>query len=304
VNHFVSRTDAQGKMREHFQARNTAIPTVVVLLGIGGCGKSQLALEYCQQCENDKSYSVIFWIDATSPATIDQSLTAYARELSKPSFDIADIEGNVQFVLTILRTWERPWLLVFDNFDNPDSFRGKSVKDYFPRRNKGSILVTSRNRAATGLGHYIDVSTMSDVEAVELLFRRSEATKSDANNLEARRIVTRLGLHALAIDQAGAYILARTLDFELFLEHYNKRKEQVLKETPGLWEYKRKLETDKETELTELTVFTTWQLSFDLITGDQQTREDKEHILTLIAFFDGNEISNTLFKPYGSRNSS
>jgi hypothetical protein len=276
------------------------MPTVVVLLGMGGCGKSQLALEYCQQSENDKSYKSIFWIDAMSPTTIEQSLTTVARELSKPGFDVADVEGNIRYVLTTISTWREPWLLVFDNFDDPLSF-SMSVKEYFPRSNSGSVLITSRDRAARGLGQNIDVSTMSNDEALELLFRRSDTTRSDANLQEARSIIKRLGFHALAIDQAGAYILARSLDFDLFLEHYNKRRDEVLNEILGLWEYKRKLKPSQEIE-TKLTVFTTCELSFDLITGDEKIRGDKEHILTLTAFFDGNEISDTLFQPYSSRN--
>jgi tetratricopeptide (TPR) repeat protein len=303
VNHFVPRTHPQKEIRKHFQAPQTTImPTVVVLLGMGGCGKSQLALEYCQQSENDKSYSAIFWIDAMSQTTIEQGLTALARELSKPGFDVADTEGNIRFVLTTISTWQERWMLVFDNFDDPHSFGSKSIKDYFPRSSKGSVLVTSRDGAARGLGYHVDISTMSNEEALELLFRRSESTRNDANLLEAHRIIKRLGFHALAIDQAGAYIQARTLDLDLFLEHYNKRREEVLNETPGLWDYKRKLSTTPEIEA-KLTVFTTWELSFDLISGDQITRDDKEHLLTLIAFFDKNEISDTLFKLYSSRDS-
>lgn len=99
---------------------------------------------------------------------------------------------------------------------------------------------------------------MSNEEAQELLFRRGEATKSDANLSQARGIIERLGFHALAIDQGGAYIQARTLDLDLFLEHYNKRREEVLRETPGLWDYKRTLSTTPEIE-TKLSVFTVCQ---------------------------------------------
>jgi hypothetical protein len=179
------------------------VPTVVVLLGMGGCGKSQLALEYCQQSENDKSYSAIFWIDATTRTAVEQSLTALARELSKPGFDLADAEGNVRFVLTTISTWLGPWLLVFDNFDDLQSFGNKSIKEYFPRSNKWSVLVTSRDRAARGLDYHIDVSTMSDEEAQELLFRRSEATKSDANLLEARRIKSGLDFMRWLLTKPG-----------------------------------------------------------------------------------------------------
>ena len=93
----------------------------------------------------------------------------------------------------------------------------------------------------------------------------------------------------------------RNLGFDLFLEHYNKRRKKVLNETPRLWDYKRRLKSSEEIE-TKLTVFTTWELSFNLITGDQKTRDDKGHILTLAAFFDGNDISDALFQPYSSQN--
>lgn len=92
-----------------------------------------------------------------------------------------------------------------------------------------------------------------------------------------------------------------TLDFDLFLEHYNKRRKEVFSEAPGPWDYKRMLKSSEEIE-TKLTVFTTWELSFNLITGDQKTRDDKEHILTLAALFNGNDISDVLFQPYNSRN--
>jgi hypothetical protein len=85
------------------------------------------------------------------------------------------------------------------------------------------------------------------------------------------------------------------------LEHYNKRRREVLEDTPSLWDYSRKLKLGQESE-TKLSVFTTWELSFNLITGDKKARGDKEHIRTLFAFFDANEITDSLFEPYYSEN--
>jgi tetratricopeptide (TPR) repeat protein len=303
VNHFVTRKGPLEEINQQFQkSRENAIATVVVLLGMGGCGKSQLALEYCQQAELNRVYSAIFWVDATSPTTIAQGFTAVARAIDKANLDVADDEGNLRFVLDTMSAWRKKWLLVFDNFDDPSSFRKKSIKEYFPRGSQGSILFTSRHAAAKSLGYPIEVSAMSNEEALDLLFRRSQADRTEANCLEGGRIIERLGLHALAIDQAGAYILARNLDLDLYLMHYNNRREKVLNEAPELWDYRRKLKNNPEIE-TKLTVFTTWELSFDLITGDPRIREDKQHLLTLVAFFDGKEISDQLFRPYSSGNS-
>ena len=221
-----------------------------------------------------------------------------------PKFDVKNTEASIRFVLERLRTSPGKWLLVFDNFDDPSSFHTKSIKEYFPRSRDGSILVTSRVREATFLGNAIDVSVMSNEEAVELLFQRSkrdEARRSATDLLEAPKIVARLGFHALAIDQAGAYIFSGDYDLDVFLNHYNKRRMEVLSAKPSLWDYRRKLQPDSDFE-TELTVFTTWELSFELITGDEKVRDDKEHILTLMAFLDGKKISNTLFEPYHIEN--
>lgn len=278
------------------------MPVVFVLLGMGGCGKSQLALEYCYQAEHNRKYSAIFWIDATSPVSVQQSFTTVAQAMSKPDFSVADDEGNLQFVRHTLSAWQGRWLLVFDNFDDPKSFRPKSINEYFPRGSKGAILVTSRHEEAKGLSQYhADVSTMSNNEALELLFRRSEIDRNEENVREGESIVKRLGFHALAIHQAGAYILARNLDIKLYLTHYNSRMEKVLIEVPDLWDYRRNLKDNPEVA-TKLTAFTTWELSFDLITGDDKTREEKEHILTLMAYFDSKEISDTLFTPYAIEN--
>lgn len=107
---------------------------------MGGCGKSQLALEYCQQAERNRVYSAIFWVDATSPTTVAQGFTAVARAMAKAGLDVADDEGNLRFVLDTMSAWRIKWLLVFDNFDDPSSFRRKSIKEYFPRGSQGSIL--------------------------------------------------------------------------------------------------------------------------------------------------------------------
>jgi len=54
------------------------------LQGMGGCGKSQLALEYCQRSREDKIFSTILWIDSTSPNTLHQSFTNVAKNMKKP----------------------------------------------------------------------------------------------------------------------------------------------------------------------------------------------------------------------------
>ncbi|ELR09875.1 hypothetical protein GMDG_04355 [Pseudogymnoascus destructans 20631-21] len=65
---------------------------------MGGCGKTQVALEYCRQGQNEKWFSAIFWFDASTLASMAQSFSNVADELSKPNFDAADVKGNIRFV--------------------------------------------------------------------------------------------------------------------------------------------------------------------------------------------------------------
>src|SRR5439155_13601338 len=119
---------------------------------------------------------------------------------------------------------------------------------------------------------------------------------NDQNCKAGREIVRRLGYLALAIDQAGAYISARGLALDLYMDHYNNRKEKVLKEVPEFWEYRKKL-GDAEAEAS-LSVFTTWEMSFQQIGRGGDGRRNKEHLLTVSAFFDNKDIFEELFRVY------
>lgn len=296
VNHFVPREDPLKETQQYHQSDDRAVTAeVVVLLGMGGCGKSQLALEYCERAERDKRFSVIFWIDATSPDTVKQSYMVFAERILKGNTDATDKEANIRGVLHTISTWTIPWLLVFDNFDEPKAFDEQSIKDFFPRGGTGSILITSRHAASKSLGHAVIVTNMLEKEALELLFRRSGyERKNDENVAEGLRIVTRLGCLALAIDQAGAYISARNIGFHLFMDHYNNRREKIMKEIPDVWDYRRKMNEAEAEQL--LSVATTWELSYQQIRGDTDTRERKQRILDLAAFFDNKNISEELFE--------
>ena len=298
VSHFIERKDPLQHMENHLKPQGKdAPPSIFVLQGMGGCGKSQLALEFCRRARNSGTYSTIFWIDATSPESTIQSCNSIAKAMSKTPFDTTDNEANLQFIRRELGSSPQPWLLVFDNFDDPASFIDKTIKDYFPQLGQGSILVTSRHADTKRLGRHLEVEKMSQEEALELLFARNNTEKIQTNLDHGEAIVKRLGFHALAIDQAGAYISSRNLDLELYLEHYNSRTKKVLQEVPDIWDYIKAPKESPEAKR-KLSVLTTWELSFDQISGDQSERERKERLLTLLSFFDNNHIPESLFENY------
>ena len=184
--------------------------------------------------------------------------------------------------------------MVFDNYDVPQAFQDPSIRDYVPSGKSGRILFTSRHQHTERLGHKIDVSAMTEDESLKVLLRRLPCNKDES--IHGHEIVSALGFLALALDQAGAYIRARSLDLKAFIQHYDDRRKVVLEEIPDEWEYKRAI-GGEELE-TRLRIFTTWELSFEQISGPKQEVEDKEHFLTLAAFFDAGKISERYFETY------
>ena len=107
-----------------------------------------------------------------------------------------------------------------------------------------------------------------------------------------------LGYHPLAITQSGSYIRKRRIGLHEFLDHYKRRKDTILKNTPQLSQYRRKL-GDEEKE-TSLNVFTTWELSVEQLELQTSADSTEMRLLTLFAFFDNKDIAEWLFSPVRS----
>jgi tetratricopeptide (TPR) repeat protein len=132
---------------------------------------------------------------------------------------------------------------------------------------------------------------MTEEQSSELLFQRPSTNAEESS--DASRIASMLGHLALALDQAAAYIRSRGLSLRNFITEYTARKQRVLEEIPDQWEYCRKM-ADSGAEQA-LSVFTPWEMSLDMISGNREEREAKERFLTLAAFFDNKLISKRKF---------
>ena len=215
---------------------NDDSPKTVVLLAMGGAGKTQLALEVCRKAEQNSRFGAVIWVDASSPKSVIQSYKIIGQKLlNHQSYNLDDEDTIRLQVQDALRNRDGQWLMIFDNYDNPRAFQSHSIRDYLPSGRNGRILFTSRHQDSARLGHSIDASTMTENESVELLLHKLPLSEDKFTH--GRKIVSTLGHLALAIDQAGAYIRARSLNLKEFIQHYHDRKEVVLQEIPDDWEY-------------------------------------------------------------------
>jgi NB-ARC domain len=303
VRGFIGREDILGKIEDGFSAEGR--PCVMVIRAMGGQGKTQVALEYCHRAK-DQRFKAIFWLDAMSESSLRKGFRTIAERI-KPLDMIIDDDSGVDLVLEKLGEWPEPWLMIFDNYDDPKTFN--NLQEYMPGED-GCFLVTTRHAdtdAMTDPENVIELPGLDERSALDLLFKLSQTKETEINVEEGKHIVGRLGFHPLAITQAGTYMKLRKIKLRDFLAYYKRQRLSILQQTPQMSQYRRKLgklnEADTETALN---VFTTWELSFQLLlasetSGTSNTSNDMEgDLLTLFAFFDCKDISEELFKAFCS----
>ncbi|KAJ7711370.1 P-loop containing nucleoside triphosphate hydrolase protein, partial [Mycena metata] len=186
---FQGRQAILVKMHQFFDT-DSGNQHIYVLYGLGGAGKTQVALKFIEQ----SSLSDVFFVDTSKVETIDTGLKSIA---------VAKSVGNsAQDALMWLQSSHDKWLLFFDNADDPKI----NLNDFLPKCNHGSIIITSRNLELRSYGAHTLVSDMDEADAITLQLRRANKESSEENLKLATKIVKELYYLPLAIIQAGAFI--------------------------------------------------------------------------------------------------
>ncbi|KAI4261188.1 MAG: hypothetical protein L6R42_003611 [Xanthoria sp. 1 TBL-2021] len=266
---------------------------IVVLLGMGGQGKSRLALDFARRVSIESQSTLVLWVDATTKQSMTRAFEDIADHWNSRKRRFIDTESRIKYVNEVLA--ERKWLIVFDNYDHPDQFT--DVCSFIPPGD-GSVLFTSRHVDAGLLGKAVQLSGMDEGEGLELLrLRTGQNLDEPSNRAAAIKVLQTLGYLPLAVDQAGAYIRQQTLPLPLFLQIYESQKQMILNQKHIYWDYKKKLDSEAKAE-TPLDVLTTWEMSIQQVGSTHVTRGVVEHVLTIAAFLGHVEISESLFREY------
>ncbi|KAH6640994.1 P-loop containing nucleoside triphosphate hydrolase protein [Chaetomium tenue] len=246
----------------------------MVLYGMPGAGKSQLALRYVEK--HRKLFTSIFWITASSTETTASSFSDAARLISSswPAADLPNTyyeQDDRKMVVSRLRsTMHKSWLLVIDSADD---LQGQDFTQCVPHCHHGSIIVTSiRREAADVFGMESNEVSNLDPESGKQLFitRLRKGSSEVPTSMEA--IVKELDYLPLPIEHAAALIQLNRFSLESFLSGYRQHYQRLSAERipKGLLKYEK-----------SLSLFTLIEMLYSTI---QEESPEAAALLTLLAF--------------------
>jgi tetratricopeptide (TPR) repeat protein len=279
--------------------------TKVAISGLGGVGKTQLALELVYRTKEKHKDCSIIWIPATNMESLYQAYLDVARQLGLSGWEEqeADVNKLVQEYLSEDNAGQ--WLLVFDNADDIDMWIAKagseygtgSLIDYLPKSRQGSIVFTTRDRkAAVKLAqqNIVEISEMNEEVATRLLQKclvRPDLVNNDCSK-DKTELLAELTYLPLAITQAAAYINENGITLGDYLSLLIDQEERVIELLSEEFEDERRYRNIKNP------VATTWLISFEQI----RRREPlAANYLSLMSCLDPKDIPQSFLPPGPSR---
>jgi hypothetical protein len=193
---------------------STARAAACVLHGMGGIGKTQIAIEYIYRFADE--YDIIWWIDAERAGVIGEQFVALGAELGITPHS-AQFAVAKQAVLASLRQAGK-WLLVFDNAETP-----KDILQWLPGGN-GHTLITSRFRAWDEIAIPAEVSVLERSESLDLLRTRVPGL----SETDAGQLAQAVGNLPLAVVQAAGYMAASGTSATEYRDLLNGRAKDIL----------------------------------------------------------------------------
>jgi nucleoside phosphorylase len=263
----------------------------VAIVGLGGVGKTQIALEMSFRIREQCPDCSVFWVPATDVTSFERAYRDIGRKLQVEGIeeDKSDVKLLVKAALSQERA--RRWLLIVDNADDLELLYGATGKsnedsvslalaDYLPFSLKGSILFTTRNhKAAVKLAgkHIITVEAMTETESLELLETSLTGKKLTKDRDSTTKLLELLTNLPLAIKQASAYMNENQISTTEYLEIYQSDDDELIYLLSKDFEDRGRYKGVKNP------IATTWLISFRQILNYDSLAADYLRIMSCLA---------------------
>ncbi len=252
---FTGRGATLELVRDKLAGGGRAVVVAQALYGLGGVGKTQLALEYAHRFMAD--YDLVWWVPSERAEEISGALAELARKMGLKVGD--NVAEAAEAALEELRRDTTPhWLLIFDNADDP-----KQLEPYLPT-GAGHVLITSRNQAWSHSAEPLEVDVFTMDESVAHLLRHVP----ELDMADAQRVADALGNLPLAVEQASAWLEQTGMPARTYVEQLTTQSTRILalNQPPDY----------------PMPVVATWNLSFNQLKGQSPAAV---RLLQLCAFF-------------------
>ena len=250
--YLAGREDLLGELDALLTSGDGVGPRIAVLRGLGGVGKTSVAMEYAHR--HRAEVGVAWRLAAENPAALEAGFAELAAQLG--ARDLFDTRSPVVSVHTVLAAYPAEWLLVFDNAPDPES-----VWAFLPPAGHGRVLVTTQG-SLWPPRQVLDVPVLDTEVAAGFLADRT----GDLDGQSARQLAVELGGLPLALEQAAAYIYTVGGSLARYLGRFQQRRADLLARGPAPGYGK--------------TVATTWALAFERL---QQSAPSAVGLLRLMA---------------------
>jgi hypothetical protein len=255
---FVGREDELARL-----APGVATVITQVAPGMGGIGKTALAVEHCHRVR--ASVEVVRWLNAEDRQTL---VAEYVRIAPAIGVDVSglDIPDAVARVRAWFEQTEKSWLLVLDNAETP-----AALDQLVPSTGNGRVLVTTRHQDwSRTQAHVLRVGVLDPADAVALLTTITTRQPSP----EAEALAEHLGYLALAVEQAAVFCRQTGWSFADYERHLDERAADLLSRNPA---------GVKRPSGQDITVLTVWQTSIEKATAESKGAGPVLAVLSYVA---------------------
>ncbi|RDD42751.1 Nephrocystin-3 [Trichoplax sp. H2] len=334
VSFFTGRRDLIQRIDEQLHSPDVINQGMAALVGIGGVGKSCLALHYAHS--NIQQYNIVAWLNAENEISLQNDMVKLGQRIVDSMSDGSHrIPPTLHTLQTLMEQYQKtpairhdltsdslkrqsrdtqlleriievskdaldqqligPWLLIYDNVH-----RVKMVNKYIPTMRTGHIILTSRHRSWDDM---IEIDIFNRKTSIEFLHRVVEPHGHSHQPIENDdawdNIADILGDLPLALAQAAQYIRRKKISITTYVDQFKSLYQNLWQQEAPSSSYKQYLsENDDQCVVVEHTVETTWQIAISQVSCINPTACD---LSTIAAYLSPNNISRELLVQLGVR---
>ncbi|CVK91842.1 related to ankyrin 3 [Fusarium proliferatum] len=294
--HFIDRPADRAALEDCLLPKQgaNARRKLFILHGLGGIGKTQLAVDFARR--HKTAFSAIFWLDGRSEDQLRHSLANCATRIPEFNAPNQGSKDELDAAVMAMMTWvSRPdntrWLLIFDNVDQEHQRGGAygsyDLRKYLPA-DQGAILVTTRLSRLQQLGDSKELTNVDHGLSLAIMEEwYGDKLDPDPSSKELLELLELLEGLPLALAQAGSFLRETGIDIPTYLQNYHLQ-----------WNRLMSSEDSPLVDYEHGSVATTWAVSLNAVKAEN---EDSVNILRLWAFINNKDLWFGLFEVVTNR---